>query len=203
MFGIFPVACILCVLSNDSDTVVQCLLYVKARLPVSYFLFEHQHFQSPVMDTALVLQDIVKTLKFDQSLEETVKFLDSISERDLTFFENNDFTEDSYLGEERVSGEVVGVSSHVQQGVICFNVDKMMRTTQVTKDKEISPSRSEHMDISPSSVSQDSMIQEEKFSESKSEFQESVLLYLVKLSLFILQQLAAVQRSLDSIQLFC
>ena len=201
MFGIFPVACILCVLSNDSNTVVQCLLYVKARLPVSYFLFEHQHFQSPVMDTALVLQDIVKTLKFDQSLEETVKFLDSISERDLTFFENNDFTEDSYLGEERVSGEVVGVSSHVQQGVICFNVDKMMRTTQVTKDMETS--RSQHMDTSPSSESQDSMIQEEIFSESKSEFQESVLLYLAKLSLFILQQLAAVQRSLDSIQLFC
>lgn len=153
------------------------------------------------MDTALVLQDIVKTLKFDQSLEETVKFLDSISERDLTFFENNDFTEDSYLGEERVSGEVVGVSSHVQQGVICFNVDKMMRTTQVTKNMETS--RSQHLDTSPSSVSQDSMIQEEKFSESKSEFQESVLLYLAKLSLFIPQQLAAVQRSLDSIQLFC
>ena len=77
-------------------------------------------------------QDIVKNFKFDQSFEDTAKLLDTISEKDLALFGNLDFSADISNGlfpsdEE----EMEPPSSHVQSGVLCFNVNKMLATDQL------------------------------------------------------------------------
>lgn len=82
------------------------------------------------MDT-LLPQDIVKNFKFDQSFEDTAKLLDTISEKDLALFENLDFTADISNGFFQSDEEMEPPMSHVQSGVLCFNVNKMLRTDQI------------------------------------------------------------------------